>query len=97
MAMHDYLRKDGIVRNAVKKDLLFFGIPALLVFTSGLILSARDGYDGLLTTIWDLIRHQDRLQQLSAQNVAGLLLCVVGLTTIFVAVGTPRRFYASTS
>ena len=96
MAMHDFLRRHRIVRNAIRKDLLFFGIPAILVFFSGLILSARDGYDGLLTTIWDLVRHPEHLDKLSVQNVAGLLLCVAGLTIMFVAVGTLWRFYAST-
>ncbi len=41
-----FLSKHGIVRNALREDLLSFGLPALLAFVLGLVLSARDGYDG---------------------------------------------------
>jgi len=96
MAKRGFLSKHGIVRNAIREDVLFFAIPAVLVFFVGLVVSARDGYDGLVVTIWDLVRQQRSLYLLSAQNIVGLALFVVGLTVNLVAVGTLRRFYSST-
>ncbi len=84
------------MRNVIKKDILFFGIPAFTVFLLGLIVSARDGYDGLVGTIWELIKNPGHLRQLSMWNIAGLTLFVVGLMIALVAVFTLRRFYLST-
>ena len=56
----------GIIRNAIKKDLLLFGIPALVVLFSGLIVSARGGYDGLTETLWKLATGKRELSELSS-------------------------------
>ncbi len=85
----------GIIRHAIKKDLLFFGIPALVVFFTGLVVSGRDGYDGLTTTLWRLATGSRQLSELSAANVLGLALFVVGLTIALVAVFTLKRSYSS--
>jgi protein-S-isoprenylcysteine O-methyltransferase Ste14 len=84
------------VRKTIKKDLLFFGIPAFTVFLLGLIASAKDGYDGLVGTIWDLITHPETLRLLSAWNIVGLCLFIVGLSIAIVAACTLKRFYSST-
>ena len=96
MAKRGYLSKHGIVRNAIKKDILLFGIPALTVFFLGLIVSGRDRYDGLVGAIWELVKNPQNLRLLSIWNIAGLTLFVVGLTIALVAVFTLRRFYLST-
>ena len=96
MAKRGFLSRHGIVRNAIRKDVLFFGLPALLVFFFGLVVSARDGYDGLVAAIWDLARHPGNLRLLSIWKIVGLALFVVGLTVALIAVGTLRRFYLST-
>ncbi len=96
MPIRGSLSRHGIVRNAIKKDILFFGIPALTVFFLGLIVSGRDGYDGLIEAIWELVKDPQNLRLLSIWNIAGLTLFVVGLTIAFVAVFTLRRFYLST-
>ena len=83
------------MRKTVRKDILLFGIPAFTVFLLGLIVSGRDGYDGLVGTIWDLIKHPEKLPLLSVWNMAGLSLCLVGLTTVIVAQCTLKRFYSS--
>ena len=49
MAKRGFLKNHGIVRNAVREDMLYFAIPALLVFTAGLVVSAWDGFDGFVT------------------------------------------------
>ena len=85
----------GIIRHAIKKDLLFFGIPAVVVLFSGLIVSGRDGYDGLTKTLWRLATGKRELSDLSAANVLGLALFVVGLTIALVALFTLKRSYSS--
>ncbi len=96
MAKRGFLIRHRIVRNAIREDVLYFAIPALLVLSAGLVVSARDGYDGLAATVWDLVRQPRGVYLLSIQNVAGLALFVVGLTIALVAMGTLRRFHAST-
>jgi protein-S-isoprenylcysteine O-methyltransferase Ste14 len=91
-----FLVRHGIVRNAIREDLLCFAIPAISFFSLGLVVSAMDGYDGLLATIWNLVVHPENLYMLSAPNIAGLALCVIGLAAALVAVGTLQRFYLST-
>ena len=81
------------MQKTVTKDILLFGIPALVVFFLGLIVSGRDGYDGLVGTIWSLVKHPANLRLLSAWNIAGLSLFIVGLSVAIVAVGTLKQFY----
>jgi len=96
MAKRGFLTRHRIVRNAIREDVLYFAIPALLVFTAGLVVSARDGYDGLVAKIWELVRQPENLYLLSVPNIVGLALFVIGLTIALVAVFTLRRSYAST-
>jgi len=84
------------VRNAVKKDILFFGIPAFTVFLLGLIVSARDGNGGWARVIRELVKDPQKLRLLSMWNIAGLTLFVVGLTIAIVAQITLWRFYSGT-
>jgi protein-S-isoprenylcysteine O-methyltransferase Ste14 len=94
MAKRGFLKNHGIVRNAIREDVLYFAIPALLVFTAGLAVSAWDGYDGLVGKIGELGRQPGSLDLLSVQNILGLALYVVGLTTAIVAQITLFRNYS---
>jgi protein-S-isoprenylcysteine O-methyltransferase Ste14 len=96
MPKRGFLARQGIVRNAIREDMLYFAIPALLVFTAGLAVSARDGYDGLTAALWNLVRQPRNVYLLSVPNIVGLALFVVGLTIAIIAVGTLGRFYSST-
>jgi len=96
MAKRGFLTRHQIVRNAIREDVLYFAIPALLVFTAGLVVSGRDGYDGLVAKIWELVSQPENLYLLSVNNIFGLALFVVGLTTALVAVIILRRSYSST-
>ncbi len=96
MAKRGFLERHGIVRNAIREDLLYFALTAVLVFFAGLVVSARDGYDGLVSKIWELVRQPGSLYMLSVQNIVGLALLIVGLTIALVAQITLRRFYSST-
>lgn len=96
MAKRGSVWKHSIVRSAIKKDLVQFAIPGLIVFTAGLVISGRDGYDGLTPVLWELVAHPSSAAALSAWNIAGLAMFVGGLTFALVAVFTLRRFYMST-
>jgi len=85
MAKRGFLERHGIVRNAIKEDVLFFALPAVLVLIAGMVVSA-----------WDLVRQQGSLYILSVQSVVGLALIVIGLTIELVAQITLRRYYSST-
>ena len=76
--------------------MLYFALPAIVIFSFGLVVSARDGYDGLVETLWNLVWHPRNLYLLSMPNIVGLVLCVIGLTVALIGVGTLKRFYAST-
>ena len=65
--------------------MLYFALPAILVFSAGNVVSA-----------WDLVRRQGSLYILPVQSIVGLALVVIGLTIELVAAGTLRRFYSST-
>jgi protein-S-isoprenylcysteine O-methyltransferase Ste14 len=96
MARRDFLSRHQFKHNAIRKDLLFFAFPAIVVFFAGLVVSGWDGYDGLVETIWDLVMGSRNLEELSTPNIIGLLLFITGLTIALVAVGTLKRFYLST-
>ena len=96
MGKRGFLARHGIVRNAIREDVLYFCTPAAFVLSAGLVVSARDGYDGLAATTWDLVRQPQDLSLLSVPNILGLAFFVVGLTTALVALATLRRFYSST-
>lgn len=96
MPKRSFLEREGIVRNAIKEDVLYFAIPALLVFTAGLVVSSLDGYGGLMNKLWELVNQPEKLYSLSAQNILGLALFICGLTTAIVAQITLQRSYSST-
>jgi len=73
-----------------------FALPGILVFFAGLVVSARDGYDGLTGTLWNLCSNPENLRLLSAWNVAGMILFIFGLTIVLIAHFTLKRFYSST-
>ena len=66
----------------MRRDSLFFGLPAVVVLTVGLIICARDGlYDGIV---------------FSVAEIAGLTLLVAGLTIMLIGQATLKRSYSGT-
>jgi len=85
MAKNGFLKRHGIVRNAIKKDLLQFALPWVIVLFAGMAVSA-----------WDLVRQQGSLYVLSVQSVVGLALLVFGIAIQIVAHIALWQFYSST-
>jgi protein-S-isoprenylcysteine O-methyltransferase Ste14 len=98
MAKGGFLKRHGIVRNAIREDILYFAIPALLIFTAGLVLSYRalDDRSGVVPTLWNLVRQPSSIHFLSVQNIVGLFLFVIGLTIMIVGQATLFRNYSGT-
>jgi protein-S-isoprenylcysteine O-methyltransferase Ste14 len=95
MAKRRFLARHRIVRNAIKDDLLYFAIPALLVFSAGLAVSVK-GWVGSLAAMWDLIRHPRGIMMLSVPHFVGIALVVTGFTIELIAQITLGRSYSST-
>jgi protein-S-isoprenylcysteine O-methyltransferase Ste14 len=96
MPERGFRARHGIVRDAIREDLLQFALPAIVVFTAGLVLSGTTGWLGLAATTWELMRYHETAVGPSGWEVAGLLMILLGFAIAFVAVGTLRLFYAST-
>ncbi len=85
MAKRGFLARHRIVRNAIREDMLYFALPAILVLSAG---------TGVI--VWDLVRQQGSLYILSVQSIVGLALFVIAFTIILVAHITLWRSYSST-
>ncbi len=73
------------MRNAIREDVIYFAIPAFLVFTAGNVVCG-----------WHLVRQHGSLYTHSAYNIVGLTLIIIGFINNIVAQVTLRRQYSST-
>ncbi len=97
MAKDGFLKRHGIVRNAIKKDLLQFALPGLTVFTIELIFcNARDGLSGFWGTIWGLVKQPQNLFMFPVQSIIGMALVIIGLIIMIVGQLTLFRNYSGT-
>ena len=96
MTKNGFLKRHGIVRNAIRKDILYFALPGIIVWGIELLLCARDGLSGFWGTIWGLIKQPQNLFMFPVQSVVGLALFVVGLTIMLVGQTTLWRNYSGT-
>ena len=86
----------GIVRNSIKKDLLFFFLPFFTVFFIGLIFcqSHGKGLKGIWGTIWELIKQPQSLVDLPLHRSIGLALFLGGLAIMTVSQATLWKNYS---
>jgi protein-S-isoprenylcysteine O-methyltransferase Ste14 len=95
MAEPGFLARHGILRNAIRADLLQFHLPFFGVFAVALVLSFRGGdLEGIWGTLWRVIRQPGSLLDLSPQKAIGLILFVGGLTVMLVGHITLWRNYS---
>ena len=93
MAKRGFLARHGIVRNAIRKDILQFAIPAIILFFIELLFCA-DSLTGFWGTIWGLVKQPQNLSMFPALKIVGLALFIVGLTIMIVGQVTLRRNYS---
>ena len=91
------LKKLGIVRNAIRKDILYFALPGLTVFIIELLFcNARDGLSGFWGTAWGLVKQPQTLSMFPVQSIIGLALVIIGLIIMVVGQLTLFRNYSGT-
>jgi len=95
MAKRGFLARHGIVRNAVRKDIFQFAIPAIILFFIELLFCA-DSLTGFWGTIWGLVKQPQNLSMFPVLRIVGLALYIVGLTIMIVGQVTLRRNYSGT-
>jgi len=96
MAKNEFLEKHGIVRNAIKKDMLYFALPGLAVFFIELLFCARDGLSGFWGTVWGLVKQPQNLFTFPVHSIIGMALVIIGFTIMIVGQVTLRRNYSGT-
>jgi protein-S-isoprenylcysteine O-methyltransferase Ste14 len=77
-------KRADVVGSEIKRDLLFFGLPAFVVFTFGLIACAVEGSSEAFVVPF------------STAQIGAMALFGVGLTTMLVAQATLKRSYSGT-
>ena len=85
MAKLGFLQRHGIVRSAIREDILNFFLPWIVALCAGFMLCASD-----------LVRQHGSLYVLSRQSIVGIALFVIGYTILLVAHITLWRFCSST-
>ena len=95
MAKRGFLAKHGIARNSIRKDILQFAIPAIIIFFIELLLCGP-ALSGFWGTIWGLIKQPQNLSMFPVQSIIGLALFFTGLTIMLVGQTTLWRNYSGT-
>ncbi len=95
MARNGFLERHGIVRNAIRKDILYFALPGITVFTIELLFCA-DGLSGFWGTIWGLVKQPLNLFMFPVHSIIGLALYIIGLIIMLVGQVTLWRNYSGT-
>jgi protein-S-isoprenylcysteine O-methyltransferase Ste14 len=96
MANNGFLKRHGIVRNAIRKDILQFALPGMTVFIIELQFCVRDGLSGFWGTIWGLVKQPQTLSMFPVQSIIGLALFIIGLIIMVVGQATLWRNYSGT-
>jgi len=78
MAKQKWYSNRGIKRSAIKKDLISFAIPALIVFIVGLVFCEKDDYTNFWVTLWSVIKQPQTFLAFPLQRAFGLVLIVLG-------------------
>jgi len=99
MSKPGFLQRHGIIRNAIRKDLLQFALPGLTVFFIELLFCGRagagNGLSGFWANVWGLIRHPSTLSTFPVHGLIGLALVFIGLTIMLIGQITLWRNYSS--
>ncbi len=91
------LERFGIIRNAIRKDMLFFAVPFIAVFLLELIFCEiyGVGVSDFWRTVWGIVKHPQSASVLPWRQVAGIALILTGLTIMVSGQATLWRNYSS--
>ena len=76
MAIRGFLARHGIVRNAIRRDILCFALPGITVWYMEVRFCARDGLSGFWGTIWGLVKQPQNLFMFPVQSIIGMALVI---------------------
>jgi len=94
---HKFLKKLKIKRNDIKKDLIYFAIPSLIIFLIGLVLCDQEGaVSGFWGNVWSVVIHPNKLSILPVQVTTGMILIISGLIIMLVGQVTLWKNYSGT-
>ena len=96
MAKDGFLKRFGIVRSAIRKDLLYFALPGITAWYLEVRFCARDGLSGFWGTIRGLVKQPQNLFMFPVQSIIGMALIIVGLMIMIVGQATLWRNYSGT-
>ncbi len=96
MTNNGFLKRHGVVRSSIKKDLLQFALPGMTLFIIELQFCGRESLRGFWGTLWGLITHPATLLEFPVHGLIGLGLFVAGLSTMLVGQITLWRNYSGT-
>lgn len=86
----------AVVRSAIREDILFFAIPAFIIFYLEVRFCRRDGFSGFWGDLWGLVKQPQNLRRWPVHSVIGMALFLIGLTFLLVGQITLFRNYSST-
>jgi protein-S-isoprenylcysteine O-methyltransferase Ste14 len=84
------------VRSSVKKDMIQFALPGIIVLATEVALLAVDGLVGFWQAMGRVIVHPTSIVEMSAHAASGMLLFVIGLTIMCWGQVTLFRNYSGT-
>jgi len=93
MKKTSFLEKHRLKRHEIKKDILYFGLPAIFVFSSGLVVSV---FDGSLKSMLDQVEQSPGLLVLPPLSLVGVGLFILGFSIMIVAQITLWKNYSAT-
>lgn len=96
MEDHGFLKRHGIVRSAIRADIVFFAIPSITVLVLGLYFCAKAGLSGFWGIAWHLITHPQELSELPLHRIVGLAFFFLGLAVATIGQITLWKNYSST-
>ena len=96
MEDHGFLKRHGIVRSAIRADIVFFAIPGTTVLVLGLYFCTKAGLSGFWGIVWNLITHPQELSELPLHRIVGLVFFFLGLAVATIGQITLWKNYSGT-
>ena len=95
MTKYSFFNKLEIKRNAIRKDMLQFALPAPIVFIIGLTFcNEGEALSGFWGNIWNLVKHPQNLTMFPVHSIIGMALIIIGFTIMIVSQATLWRNYS---
>ncbi|MEE3372101.1 MAG: isoprenylcysteine carboxylmethyltransferase family protein [Planctomycetota bacterium] len=96
MEVHGFLKRHGIVRSAIRADIVLFAIPGMTVLVLGLYFCTKAGLSGFWRIAWHLLTHPQEMSHLPPHRIVGLALFFLGLAVATIGQITLWKNYSGT-